>query len=244
MDMSGETVIDPQAVIKAIITLDYDTVRTAIAEGFDFNQTIPGKRPLVEVAQPTQDITMLRLLWEAGATPTTPWLEKVFGAFEHNEENLFLQREEPLDDPATLQDLTLNFSATSLVFMQGKLILRGKESAIVIPVKPFLLDGEKVRTAVVLEPIILPSTIEAIEKRQFRFPVNPEAGYIDGSIYLQNAHHPVDVPSITFGNLSPDQKTIEATLVLTFLFTAIGLPKETITRTLEMVIHRSDMTLA
>jgi hypothetical protein len=31
--------------------------------------------------------------------------------------------------------------------------------------------------------------------------VNPEPGYIDGSLYIEHAHHPVDVSSIEFGQI-------------------------------------------
>ncbi len=33
----------------------------------------------------------------------------------------------------------------------------------------------------------------------FNFPTNPNHGYIDGSVYIQHAHHPVDVTSIRYG---------------------------------------------
>jgi hypothetical protein len=40
--------------------------------------------------------------------------------------------------------------------------------------------------------------------REFRFPVNPEPGYIDGSIYLQSNHNYADATRLSFGPLQPD----------------------------------------
>jgi len=34
--------------------------------------------------------------------------------------------------------------------------------------------------------------------RRFTFPSNPAPGYIDGSIYIEHAHHPFDVNAIAF----------------------------------------------
>ncbi len=48
--------------------------------------------------------------------------------------------------------------------------------------------------------------------RAFTFPVNPEEGYIDGSIYLRHVHTPADVTRIAFG--SYDGGTLEATLTM------------------------------
>lgn len=72
--------------------------------------------------------------------------------------------------------------------------------SIEIPMAPFLLDGEEVETSIRLDGVNLPSLeLGLLQNRAFRFPSNPEAGYIDGSIYLGAAHHPVDVSLISFG---------------------------------------------
>ena len=66
-----------------MLAKDYETVRTAIAKGIDVNAKIPGKAadPMI-FAQTAGDMVMLKILWEAGAKPVTPWLEKVFADFD------------------------------------------------------------------------------------------------------------------------------------------------------------------
>jgi hypothetical protein len=66
---------------RAVMLLDYETVRNAIANGFDVNKRIPGKVPPITFAQTAEDMIMLKILWEAGAHPATPWLEAVFRDF-------------------------------------------------------------------------------------------------------------------------------------------------------------------
>ena len=59
------------------------------------------------------------------------------------------------------------------------------------------------------EFICLPiSAAGDLSNRTFRFPVNPEPGYVDGSIYLIDEHHPADLTELAFGRLSGG--TIEA----------------------------------
>jgi hypothetical protein len=65
----------------AVIKRDYDTVRKAIAAGFDVNAPIPGKVPPITFAQPAEDMVMLKMLWAAGTHPATPWLQMVFDDF-------------------------------------------------------------------------------------------------------------------------------------------------------------------
>ncbi|UGT58005.1 hypothetical protein [Nocardia asteroides] len=55
-------------------------------------------------------------------------------------------------------------------------------------------------------------------KQVFDFPVNPEAGYIDASIYLGGGHCPIDVTRIEFGTVSGNR--ITATLHTHFDFEA------------------------
>lgn len=70
-----------EAFWEAVIRQDYETVRKAIADGFDVNARLPGKAAPITFAQPAEDMPMLKLLWEAGAEPATPWLEAVFADF-------------------------------------------------------------------------------------------------------------------------------------------------------------------
>lgn len=55
-------------------------------------------------------------------------------------------------------------------------------------------------------------------QQAFDFPINPEAGYIDASMYLSGGHCPIDVTRIEFGTVSDD--SIAATLHTYFDFEA------------------------
>lgn len=64
---------------------------------------------------------------------------------------------------------------------------------------PFYWKDALADTSIRLDGIDLPSVyLAALAGKRFSFPLNPDAGAIDGSIYLGNAHHPVDVSSLEF----------------------------------------------
>ena len=104
------------------------------------------------------------------------------------------------------------FPIQNLVF--GPAILSGSDRgvSIEINIEPFELsfDGytETVDTSIRLDSINIPISPKEIEKAEFAFPVNPNDGYIDGSIYFFGAHHPVDVTKIIFGEVSNNQLPI------------------------------------
>jgi hypothetical protein len=87
-----------------------------------------------------------------------------------------------------------------------------------MPLKPFKLDGQEVNTSIRLEGVNLPTTdASELIGQSFDFPLNPEDGYIDGSIYMDHAHHPVDVSRISF--ITNKNKTliqIKLKVVLTY----------------------------
>jgi hypothetical protein len=100
--------------------------------------------------------------------------------------------------------------------------LRGPDEdglyGIEIPLEPFDAGlGGIEETSIRLEQIAFHAASAAdLSEREFSFPVNPNEGYIDGSIYLTGAHNPVDVTRISFGRLEEDK--IEATLTMRLLF--------------------------
>jgi len=53
-----------------------------------------------------------------------------------------------------------------------------------------------------------------IEGQEFAFPANPDQGYIDGSVYMDSAHHPVDVTSIRFDHATDTQPQVTISGVL------------------------------
>lgn len=95
--------------------------------------------------------------------------------------------------------------------------------SIEIPLAPFEIDDlEFEETAIELEGVSLPSLDwRDLQGKRFEFPVNPEEGFIDASVYIEHAHHPVDVTAITF--IEGGEKRLKARLTLRFLFEQEGL---------------------
>ena len=86
-----------------------------------------------------------------------------------------------------------------------------------IGLKPFIIEDETVETSIVLGFIDLKiSELKEIENKTFHFPINPEKGYIDGSIYLFDVHNPFDVKQITFAKFKDNM--IEATFLFNIDF--------------------------
>lgn len=107
-------------------------------------------------------------------------------------------------------------------------IIRGTpgEYSIEIPLAPFRLplasaepEDLEIETSIHLDFINLPSMKwNELHGRRFEFPVNPEDGYIDGSIYIEHAHHPVDVASIAFTDIHDGKLTARMTMRMLFEF--------------------------
>lgn len=97
-----------------------------------------------------------------------------------------------------------------------------QQAAIHIPLQPFILDGERVETAIRLDGIALDlDDLRRHERRSYRFPANPQDGYIDGSLYLRHRHVPVDVTELSFDALAP--QGLPARIAGTIAFAAAGL---------------------
>lgn len=91
------------------------------------------------------------------------------------------------------------------------------DAALEILLRPFLHAGEIVDTSIRLDGIALPSLrLGELAGRRFDFPRNPQDGYIDGSLYLVGAHHPVDVDTLTFDHSRDGQLTLVAKGVYAF----------------------------
>ncbi len=104
----------------------------------------------------------------------------------------------------------------------GKLSGEDGNVSLEIFLSPFELEledhSERVETSIRLDGIDIPASTAALEGKAFTFPVNPEAGYIDGSVYFFAAHHPVDVTRIAFGTITGSRLpvTLSTTWVLEF----------------------------
>jgi hypothetical protein len=115
-----------------------------------------------------------------------------------------------------------NFPVELLKPLPGLLFDDSLGIDIEIPFSPFTLDDALVETSMRLDGVILPMTdLQVLSGQVFHFPVNPEPGYIDGSIYIEHAHHPTNVTWILFGHAEGD--SIEAKFQVHFLFEFEGL---------------------
>lgn len=84
-------------------------------------------------------------------------------------------------------------------------------------------------TSFQFESICLPAQrIDELEDRSFEFPVNPEPGYVDGSIYLMNAHNPADLRRIDFGAISGGSIPARFVVEIRFEFEQSGLADRTV----------------
>jgi hypothetical protein len=72
--------------------------------------------------------------------------------------------------------------------------------------------------------------------RAFVFPVNPQAGYVDGSVYFDGTHQYADLTYLQFGTLYGSE--LSATVTITFNFYSNSmLPNMTETVTVNWTIQ-------
>ena len=100
-----------------------------------------------------------------------------------------------------------------------------------IPFAKFKYQGSEVGTSLRLDRIrFAVAGWRELSGREFRFPVNPEDGYIDGSVYLGGAHNPADVTRIKFGELAEGRIPVELDVRIDFEFEGLkGLGKPSYT---------------
>jgi len=86
-------------------------------------------------------------------------------------------------------------------------ILSGIDGDVSLEIKlsPFELEfeeySETVDSSIRLDGVSIPLNPKLLEGKKYRFPINPENGYIDGSVYFFGTHNPVDVTEIIFGSI-------------------------------------------
>ncbi len=120
-----------------------------------------------------------------------------------------------------------HFTVRNFTFIQGTIEHQDEYTyAFNIPISPFELDEENVETSLRLDFIKLSKPIENYIDETVAFPVNPNEGYIDGSIYLKGAHNPVDVTAIKFIKLQDGILKVEMNMDFIFEFEGIGFKNE------------------
>lgn len=235
-------IISSDAFSHAILTQDYETIRLAIAAGFDVNSPCDnGRFSFVRIAQPAQDMVILKMLYEAGAIPDTPWLESLFNDFANGIEPP--DHQNPCLEAGT-RDLTEEFTVSRFEYLQGIFYFSGSMSDIEIELKPFMLDGECVQTSIRADGIALPPSLDQLSGQTFHFPLNPDDGYIDASIYLCDGHNSVNISSISFKNLTPDKQQIDVVIEMLFDFEEelLEYPNEALTLEISLAIQTLDQS--
>ena len=86
-----------------------------------------------------------------------------------------------------------------------------------ISLEPFTIGDETIEAEIVADLVNLPThDFSSLAKTVHEFPVNPEDGYIEASVYIEHAHHPVDINKLTFGEVNGE--TIQVTADANFVF--------------------------
>ena|SRR5688572_11293225 len=93
------------------------------------------------------------------------------------------------------------------------------DASLTIGLAAFIHEGTLIDTSIRLDHFALPSLFLAdLVGKAFSFPVNPVDGYVDGSLYLSGAHHPVDVTYMTFHRSRAGGATVVLKGVIDFEF--------------------------
>ncbi len=108
-------------------------------------------------------------------------------------------------------------SLTASIFENVELgIRRQMFFSITMPVT-VTFQGKPVKTEIQLDFIRLAiEQFADMEDKTFWFPVNPAAGYIDGSLLLGGSHHPVDCTRLAFASAQKGVIAVEAEYAIDF----------------------------
>ena len=223
-------------ILNLIVEQNYQAVENALQNGFDANAIVNNDVTGIEWASYTDDFRMMEIFWKYGAKPTTEYIEDIVTEFENGKTYLDLQ--EPEENPNDYPDLTADFSVTKWEFLQGQL-KKDEENyySIILPVSKFVLEEEIVSTSVQLYAIELLETLPSYIGKTISFPVNPNDGYIDGSVYLRNAHNPVNVSEIKFLKLKNELIEVEITMKFDFEYEGIEFKNEILKTVVKLAIE-------
>lgn len=125
-------------------------------------------------------------------------------------------------------DLTENFSVGKLEILTGTIQFNEDRNSysIILRIAKFILDDRTIETEIRLDRISLSEPLSSHAGKTISFPINPTEGYIDGSIYLRDAHNPVDVSAIKFQKIENGVLSIELIMNFVFEFEGIGFKNE------------------
>jgi hypothetical protein len=85
------------------------------------------------------------------------------------------------------------------------------------------ITDENYQTSIQLDWIQLDiRSLQDLENKTFTFPINPEIGYIDGSVYLFDVHNIIDTKSISFGEFKNQKIPLKTTFRIDFELEGTG----------------------
>lgn len=228
----------PKELLNYIVEQNYQAVENALQNGLDANTLLNNDTPGIQWASYTDDFRMMEIFWKYGAKPTTEYIEEIVVEFENGKTYLDLQETE--ENPSDYPDLTADFSVTKWEFLQGQFkVEEGNYYSIFLPVSKFVLEGEIVSTSVDLYAIELPEPLQNGIGKTISFPINPNEGYIDGSVYLRSSHNPVDVSEMKFLKIENEFIELEITMTFDFEYEDIGFKNETIKSVVKLTIENN-----
>jgi hypothetical protein len=134
-----------------------------------------------------------------------------------------------------MKDLTTNFSVRKLQFLEATISkVEDEMYHIIIPISKFLFENNITDTSIHLTQVTLPDDLSNCIGKTVVFPINPNQGYIDGSIYLAERHNPVDVSEIKFISIEKNKLTAEINMFFDFEFEGTGIKNETIIKKIKI----------
>jgi hypothetical protein len=136
------------------------------------------------------------------------------------------------------RDLTANFSVSKFELLAGTMTYNEELCAycIIVPLANFILDEKEIETNLWFDNIKLMKSLDTYIGETIDFPINPNNGYIDGSIYLRDAHNPVDISSIKFIKIKNENITVALTMNFVFEYEGIGFTNESLTTEVKLTL--------
>jgi hypothetical protein len=143
-----------------------------------------------------------------------------------------------LESTRLLPNLSNDFSVNQVEFLQGTIEYVGGINAysIILPIQKFVFDNKIVETELRIDRILLPNALESYIGQKITFPINPNEGYIDASIYLREAHNPIDITEIGFISFAGNSIILKLTMNFIFEHEGLGFKNEKFTKEVKMII--------
>ena len=110
-----------------------------------------------------------------------------------------------------------------------------------LPVLPFSFEGEEYLTSLRLNNVdFKTASLSHLTEKTFKFPINPQEGYVDASIYAGGVHVPIEVTEIGFSKILNYRhiSLVQTKFKTNFLFEEIMLENMPKTINTNLIIYR------